>query len=49
MKTLSIFQENPQNNDQLPDFENIFTQQTKQFLCNSKCNFKGVETKKEEK
>ena len=49
IKTLSLFQGNPQNNDQITDFKNSFTQQIQQFICNSNSQLKGPETKKKEK
>ena len=35
VKTLSLFQGNAQNNDEIPNFWKGFTQQAKQFLCTS--------------
>ena len=46
IKTLSLFQGNPQNNHQITDFKNSFTQQIQQFICYSNPQLKGPESKK---
>ena len=46
IKTLSLFQGNPQNNDHMSDFWNSFTQQIQQFLCTRNSYLKEPETKK---
>ena len=48
MKTLSLFQGNPQNNNQIPDFWSSLTQKT-QLLCTSNSYLQGpkITTKKD--
>ena len=46
IKTLSLFPENPQNNDEIPHFQNSLTQQIQQFLSTANCYLKEPETKK---
>ena len=42
IKTLSLFQGNPQNNDQITDFYNSFTQQTQSLKLQFSKGTKGI-------
>ena len=46
IKTYSLLQGNPQNNERITDFWNSSKQQTQQFPCSSKSWLKGAGTKK---